>query len=155
MQEKIVEILLHLITGIKEHKVIEESEINRLIEKGYTQTEISAAFSWLYDKVQFGESLLSDNNEDICPKSYRIFHDAEKMIFSPEARGYLMQCYELGLIDEWDMEYIIDKVVFSGFSKVTLSEIKSLVISTIFDFDDSDRIGSRVMLSSKDTINQK
>jgi len=64
-----------------------------------------------------------------------------------------MQCYELGLIDEWDMEYIIDKVVFSGFSKVTLSEIKSLVISTIFDFDDSDRIGSRIMLSSKDTIN--
>ena len=68
MQEKIVEILLQLITGIKEHKVIEEGEINRLIEKGYTQTEISAAFSWLYDKAQFGESLLTDAVE-ITPKS--------------------------------------------------------------------------------------
>lgn len=152
MQEKIVEILLQLITGIKEHKVIEESEINRLIEKGYTQTEISAAFSWLYDKVQFGESFMTDTAE-ISPKSYRIFHEAEKMIFSSEARGYLMQCYELGLIDEWDMEYIIDRVVFSGFSKVNLSEIKSLVMSAIFDFDDSDRIGSRIMLNSKDTVN--
>lgn len=152
MQEKIVEILLQLITGIKENKVIEESEINRLIEKGYTQTEISAAFSWLYDKVQFGESLLTDADE-ISPKSYRVFHEAEKLIFSQETRGYLMQCYELGLIDEWDMEYIIDRVVFSGFSKVTLSEIKSLVMSAIFDFDDSDRIGSRIMLNSKDTIN--
>jgi len=152
MQEKIVEILLQLITGIKEHKVIEESEINRLIEKGYTQTEISAAFSWLYDKVQFGESLLTDTVE-ISPKSYRIFHEAEKMILSPEARGYLMQCYEMGLIDEWDMEYIVDRVVFSGFSKVTIGEIKSLVMSAIFDFDDSDRIGSRIMLNSKDTVN--
>ena len=50
-------------------------------------------------------------------------------------------------------KYIIDRVVFSGFSKVALKEIKALVISAIFDFDDSDRIGSRIMLNSKDTVN--
>jgi uncharacterized protein Smg (DUF494 family) len=152
MQEKIVEIILHLITGIRDHKNVEESVIKKLVDKGYTQTEISAAFSWIYDKIQFGESILADTNQKAASHSYRVFHEAEKMVFTPEARGYLIQCYELGLIDEWDIEFIIDRSTFSGFSKIGLDEIKSFVASAVFNYDDSDRIGSRLMLSSKDTI---
>lgn len=152
MQEKIVEIILHLITDIRNQKNVEESVIKKLVDKGYTQTEISAAFSWIYDKIQFGESILSDTSQNTPTHSHRVFHEAEKLIFTPESRGYLIQCFELGLIDEWDIEFIIDRAVFSGFSKIGLDEIKSFVASAVFNYDDSDRIGSRIMLSSKDTI---
>jgi len=41
----------------------------------------------------------------------------------------------------------------AGFSKVTVEDMKTVVAAVMFDFDDSDRIGSRLMLSSRDTIN--
>jgi uncharacterized protein Smg (DUF494 family) len=153
MQEKIVEIILHLISDIRNQKILEENVIKKLVDKGYTQSEISAAFSWIYDRIQFGESLLVDEDQKSTSKSYRVFHDAEKLIFTPDARGYLIQCYELSLIDEWDVEFIVDRAMFTGFSKVGIKEVKALVASTLFDFDDSERAGSRIMLNSKDTIN--
>jgi uncharacterized protein Smg (DUF494 family) len=153
MQEKIVEIILHLISDIRNQKIVEENVIKKLVDKGYTQSEISAAFSWIYDRIQFGESLLVDGEQKTLSKSYRVFHDAEKLIFTSDARGYLIQCYELSLIDEWDVEFIIDRAMFTGFSKVGIKEAKALVASTLFDFDDSDRVGSRIMLNSKDTVN--
>ena len=152
MQEKIVEIILHLINGLKDNGPIEETVVEELLQKGYTQTEISAAFSWLYDKVKIGETLLY-GKKDISGKSYRVFHEAEKLFFTSEAQGYLIQCYELGLIDELQMEYIIDKAIFSGLSKVGIEEIKSLVLYTLFDLDDSDNMGSRIMINPNDTIN--
>jgi len=152
MQEKIVEIILHLINGLKDNNPIEEQVVEDLIQKGYTQTEISAAFSWLYDKVKIGETIFY-GNPSTGGKSYRIFHDAEKHFFSSDAQGYLLQCYELGLIDELQMEYIIDRVIFSGLTKIDINEVKSLVLSTLFDLDDSGNTGSRIMINPKDTIN--
>jgi uncharacterized protein Smg (DUF494 family) len=152
MQEKIVEIILYLITGLKENSPIEETVIEELLQKGYTQTEISTAFSWLYDKVKIGETVLY-GKQNISGRSHRVFHEAEKLIFSPEAQGYLIQCYELCLIDELQMEYIIDRAIFSGLGKVGIEEVKSLVLFTLFDIDDSDNLGSRVMINPKDTIN--
>jgi hypothetical protein len=35
---------------------------------------------------------------------------------------------------------------------VGIDEMKSVIASIIFDYDDSNRIGSRLMLNSKDTI---
>jgi uncharacterized protein Smg (DUF494 family) len=152
MQEKIVEIILHLINGLKDNNPIEETVVEELIQKGYTQTEISAAFSWLYDKIKIGETLLY-GKKDMSEKSYRVFHEAEKLFFTPEAQGYLIQCYELDLIDELQMEYIIDRAIFSGLGKVGIEEIKSFVLYTLFDLDDSDNTGSRIMINPKDTIN--
>ena len=152
MQEKIVEIILHLINGLKDESPIEEQVVDELIEKGYTQTEISAAFSWLYDKIKIGETVLYGKPTKEG-KSYRVFHEGEKLFFTPEAQGYLLQCYELGLIDELQMEYVIDRAVFSGLGKVGIEEVKSLVIATLFDLDDSDSTGSRIMINPKDTIN--
>lgn len=152
MQEKIVEIILHLVTDMRNQNFLDENTINKLVDEGYTQSEISTAFSWLYDKVQLGENLFTAEDQGKESSSHRHFHEAEKLVFTPEARGYLMQCYELGLIDQWDIEFIVDRVMYTGFSRVSINEIKSLIAAAIFDYDDSDKIGSRIMLNPKDTI---
>jgi uncharacterized protein Smg (DUF494 family) len=152
MQEKIVEIILHLVTDMRNQNFLDENTINKLVDEGYTQSEISTAFSWLYDKVQLGENLFIAEEQGKDSASHRHFHEAEKQVFTPEARGYLMQCYELGLIDQWDIEFIVDRVMYTGFSRVSINEIKSLIAAAIFDYDDSDKIGSRIMLNPKDTI---
>ena len=59
---------------------------------------------------------------------------------------------ELGLLDDMEIELIIDRIMMAGFGSVTIVEMKSVVASVMFDYDDSNRIGSRLMLNSKDTI---
>jgi uncharacterized protein Smg (DUF494 family) len=152
MQEKIVEIIVYLISEMRNNKQLGEIDLNSLVDRGYTQTEISTAFSWLFDKINIGENVIVDS-EPGTPHSHRVLHDAERMIIAPEGYGYLIQLRELGLIDEVDIEMAIDRVMMAGFTRVGVQEMKSVIASVLFDFDDSDRVGSRLMLNSKDTIN--
>ena len=151
MQERIVEIIVYLIHEMQADKRLGEIDLRVLSDRGYTQNEISTAFSWLFDKIHLGDNILSDRRRRL-PHSYRVLHDAERAIISPEAYGYLLELRELGLLDDMDIELAIDRVMMAGFGTVGIVEMKSVIASVIFDYDDSNRIGSRLMLNSKDTI---
>lgn len=151
MQEKIIEIIVYLINEMRLNKRLGEIDLRVLSDRGYTQNEISTAFSWLFDKINMGENILVDE-EPTSPHSYRILHEAERTVMTPEAQGYLIQLRELRLLDDTMVEMIIDRIMMAGFSKVSLSEMKMMAASLLFDYDDSERIGSRLMLNSKDTI---
>jgi uncharacterized protein Smg (DUF494 family) len=151
MQEKIIEIIVYLIQELQHDKRLGEIDLGLLADNGYTPNEISTAFSWLFDKINLGENILNEEDSP-SPHSFRMLHDAERNVITPEAHGYLIQLRELGLIDDLGMEQVIDKIMMAGFSRVDVDNIKSTVASIMFDFDDSTHIGSRVMLNSKDTI---
>jgi uncharacterized protein Smg (DUF494 family) len=151
MQEKIIEIIVYLIREIQHDKRLGEIDLRVLAENGYTENEIGTAFSWLFDKIQLGESILADEHRN-SPHSHRILHDVERAVISAEAHGYLIQLRELGLLGDMDVEQAIDKILMAGFPSVGLPEMKSVVASILFDYDDSNRTGSRLMLNSKDTI---
>jgi len=152
MQEKIIEIIVYLVHEMRHDKRLGEIDLRALTDRGYTTNEISTAFSWLFDKINMGESILADDKQ-VSPLSHRILHDAERAVISPEAFGYLIQLRHLGLFDNLEIEEAIDKVMMAGFQSVGVAEMKSIVASILFDFDDSNRVGSRLMLNSKDTIN--
>ena len=151
MQEKIIEIIVFLINEMRSNKRLGDIDLRILSDRGYTQNEISTAFSWLFDKINMGESILIDEEPNV-PHSQRVLHEAERMVIAPEAHGYLIQLRELGLMDDATVEIVIDRIMMAGFNRVGLSEMKMLVASILFDYDDSDKIGSRLMLNSKDTI---
>ena len=52
MKEKVVEILLYLMSEIRDDKRLADIDLNDLQNRGYSQSEISAAFSWLFDTLQ-------------------------------------------------------------------------------------------------------
>ena len=151
MQEKIVEIIVFLIHEIQHNKRLGEIDLRLLSERGYTDNEISTAFSWLFDKINLGENVLTNESRK-SPRSQRILHDAERAVITPEAHGYLIQLRELGLLDDMEVETAIDRIMMAGFGQVGMQEMKSVIASIMFDYDDSNRIGSRLMLNSKDTI---
>ncbi|MAT38489.1 MAG: hypothetical protein CL946_02665 [Ectothiorhodospiraceae bacterium] len=151
MQEKIVEIIVYLINEMQNDKRLGEIDLRQLSDRGYTENEISTAFSWMFDKINLGESLVRNEGPD-SHHSFRILHETERSVITPEAYGYLIQLRELGLLDDMDVEMAIDKIMMAGFGKVDINEIKSVVASIMFDYDDSERIGSRLMLNSNDTI---
>ena len=130
MKEKVVEILVLIMSEIQGNKRISDIDMQALQNKGYTTSEINAAISWLYDNIHLREP------EHGIPTgtrsgSRRIFHSAEKSILSTESQGYLMQLQEIGLIDDRDLEMIIDRAMMSGYDKITVDELRDIVASVL------------------------
>ena len=151
MQEKIVELIVFLMREIREQRDISKVDMSKLKENGYSQTEISTALSWIYDKMNLREPLKRVKSPRA--RSYRIFHEAERQIFTKEARGFLIEMYELGLIDYADMENIIERSIMSGFNTIDRNEVKSVAANVLFEYNSPSKPGSRIMLNSSDTIN--
>jgi len=144
MNEKVVEILVYIMKEIRSTdqgmgKLDLLSE--ELVQKGYTENEISSAFSWLFDRIKDNFDELLANTGPTLPSSFRVLHDVEKMIITPEAYGYLIQLKELGLLDATETEAIIDRALMLGTSRVTLEDMKAIVASSLFNpeglFDNS------------------
>ncbi len=152
MQEKIVEILIYLIGEIRKNTPITDIDLSVLSQRGYSTTEISTAFNWLFEKISHGENIVTETGE-ISSTSHRVLHDAERMVITSEAYGYMIQLRELGLISDMDIEVIIDRIMMSGYPTVDGEEIKSHVAALLAENDDSLNGGSRTMLNGQDTIN--
>ena len=165
-RERVMEIIVFLLAEMKEHKQITEVDLKPLGDRGFNQTEISTAFSWLFDKIGVNVALPNqvlhldsgrdgfvDASRSVRPEmSFRVYHDVEQSVIAVEAQGYLLQLREFGLITDNDLELVIDRIMMSGVLSVSLPEVKELVSTMIFDFDDSTHASSRLMLNVTDRI---
>ncbi len=150
MKEKVVELLVYLMSEIQDNKRIADINVKDLQSKGYTQSEITAAISWIYDNVQPGQP---DHRTSSVPRegSRRVFHDAEKAVISTEGQGFLLQLTELGLLDDRDLEQVIERAMMSGYERVTVSELQELVAGILLTRR-GGAAGSGFILNSGDTI---
>ncbi len=151
MQEKIVELIVFLMREIRQTHDISKVDVSKLTDNGYSQSEISTALSWIYDKMNLREPLKRVKSSHA--RSYRIFHEAERQILTKDARGFLVEMYELGLIDHLDMENIIERSLMSGLNVIDRNEVKSVAATVLFESNSLSKPGSRIMLNSSDTIN--
>jgi uncharacterized protein Smg (DUF494 family) len=81
--------------------------------------------------------------------SHRMLNEAEKMVVESHAHGYLIQCQQLGLLNNMDVETIIERIMMAGFTTIGLPEMKSLVAGYLFDREGST---GQVSLGMNDTI---
>jgi Smg protein len=151
MREKIVEIIVYLMGELRNNIPLGEIDLSVLTNSGYTPTEISTAFSWLYEKIAVSENLAKDVSKS-SPHSHRVMHEAERSVFTNEAQGYLIQLRELGLISDSEIEMVIDRVMLADYATAGTQETKSIVASILLEGDSQRTPGSRVMFNGKDTI---
>ena len=151
LYEKIIEIIVYLLSEMKKNKQLGEIEVEQLSNLGYTQNEINTAFSWIYSKIYAGEKIFTD--ETVKSRSFRVLHDVEKNVITPEANGYLIQLRELGLITDMDIETIIDKIMLSAYNKIEVEDMKSYIAAYLLDLDDMNNSNRRIALNTNDTIN--
>jgi uncharacterized protein Smg (DUF494 family) len=139
MTERVVEILIYIMMEIrKNHDVSRKLDLlsRNLIKKGYTESEISSAFTWLLDKIDHdAEEMLPPQNASL-KHSFRHLHEIERTIIEPEAYGYIIQLRELGIIDEFDVEQILERILMLGPSRVDVSDVKSLISSLLSNSED-------------------
>jgi uncharacterized protein Smg (DUF494 family) len=151
MYEKVIEIIEYLLTQMNDTQQITEKDIIDLEKKGYSSAEINTAFVWLNTKLNESENIFKD--EDESSKSKRFFHQLEKNLLTTEAMGYILQMSELGVINNFDIESIIEKLHLTGITKASIPEVKSIISTLLFDAQDNSDILNRMLLQNNDTIN--
>ncbi len=150
MQEKIIEIIVYILSEIRNSKPINEIDTIKLNSDGYTDAEINTAFAWIFSKINSGETLFSEQPKKAG--SHRFFHNAEKNILTTEAIGYLIQMKELRIISDMEREEIIDKVLLSGYQKAGVEEIKIIISSMLLEMKDEYNEVNRLVLQNNETI---
>ena len=133
MQERIIEIIVYLLGEFQQspHPGEYTDLSKELLSRGYTENEINLAFSWVFNHMQ----PKGDSSEEFTYEqdSVRVLHDLEKLVIPPEAYGYLLQLWHLGMIKEYEMEDVIERVLSLGNNQVSLEDIKSMAASLIFN----------------------
>lgn len=151
MYEKIIEIIVYVIQQVKQNKSLNELNVEELQKKGYSNSEISTALSWLIDKSEITERLFpspdASNNE-----SFRVLHDTEKDLFTKDAWGELISMKELGIISNENIEMLIDRSAIMGFQQIDAQQVKLFVANAVFNTYLMNP-GSRYMLRGNDAIN--
>lgn len=149
MYERIIEIILLLVNELKSSKQLSDIDVAFLARSGYTDSEISSAFSWLFDRLGDDQAVVQGRRAS--DSSHRVLHEAERMVITPEAYGYLLQWHDLGLLSNEEMEMLIERIMAAGFSSVGESEIKSFLAGFLFEQDQQEG-KSRISLTGNDTI---
>ena len=151
MYERIVEIITFVLSELKQNKKLSEIDLTELQDRGYSSSEISTAFSWLVDKLEFNSQTKPIEISDV--NSFRILHDAEKELFTDSAWGELVQMQMLGMISIDQIEQLIERALLSGVFKIDSNYLKNMIAALLFDTTNSITPGSRLMLSGNDSIN--
>ena len=149
MNERIIDIILYLVTQIRQETPIELIDVNRLCAAGYTDSEIGAACSWLVDRATFGAALAPSGEPR---RSFRVLHESERRMFRPEAYGYVLQLFEIGLIDATELETVINRAQVANLYALDTNEVKSLIGLLLAESGDLSFGGSRLMLNSYDVV---
>ena len=150
LYEKVLEIIVLLLSELKQNKQLSDVDLNQLERLGYTQNEINTAFSWVYSKIYTGDKIFVD--EDNNTQSNRFLHEVEQGVITPDAYGYLIQLKELGLLNNLDVDLIIDKLMVTSYNRVDLVEMKFMIAAYLLDIDDMNNTNSRMMINTNDTI---
>ncbi|MDB5034886.1 MAG: hypothetical protein JWQ98_2127 [Chlorobi bacterium] len=149
MNERIIEIILYLITQIRKDTPIESIDVKHLATDGYTDVEIGTAFCWIADRAVFGATSTAPARNT---QSFRILHESERALFQTDAYGYLLLMVQIGLLDEMELEMIISRAHVSGFQALGVGEVKELVSTLLAESGDISFGGSRLMLNAHDTV---
>jgi uncharacterized protein Smg (DUF494 family) len=152
MYERIIEIIVFVIAQLRQNVELHEVDTDKLQRLGYTKSEISTAFSWIADRSESGQPML-EFSELADSNSFRILHEAEQELFTPEAWGELVQMNSLGILNNEYTEILIEKAVLMGSQEIDSEQLKTFVANIIFNAQTDSLPGVRFLLQGNESIN--
>ena len=133
--QRVVGLAMHLLREIRAQRLalddIEELS-DELRGQGYSDSEINAAFDWVYDRVDGVNPSEVIYRADANRKSYRVLHPAERAVITPAAYGQLIEMRDLGMLDLEDFERIIDRALAIG-GPMSAEDLRTLIHSYLFE----------------------
>jgi len=137
MNERVMEIVAYIVnemqSGLDDELIGHIKTLSqKLIEQGYTETEIDSAFSWLIELLPL--EIDSDYQSDQVPQDHT-WYNFNKSAITPAVYDYLIQLHELDIIGEMEIEQILEQSRKNGKQSVSISEIKALISTMILSPD--------------------
>ena len=122
---------------------------------GYTDNEITSAYSWLADRFETTDDSLYSNFPE-KHFSNRILTDYERFLFTSEAYGFLIKLLNQNIIDDEQLETILERGAMLSSPPVTEEQIKFIVSSVVFrEFNEVDSFENYHFFSIKPDSSQK
>ncbi len=151
MTAKIVEVLTKILEGLNQNSSLEEVNDKLKLNKEFDSQTLSAAFSLIYDKVLINKSKGKGGKKR--KKNFRILTEEEKELLGNSNYNYLMHLLNVGLLDAFDLDIIIEQLSYSMGEPISKEDINWIILFSLVEFDSEILPGSRVLLYSSDTIN--
>lgn len=133
MGDRVLEIVVFLMSKIKDQqgRLDDLDEIATYLKnQGFTENEISSAYSWFLDHLQNDNEFLY--NSTISANATRILSDQERQLFSSESVGYLLQLRHLGLLSDQQFEMVLERGSMIWTSSINLDQVKMLIETILF-----------------------
>jgi uncharacterized protein Smg (DUF494 family) len=125
-----------------------------LKNQGFTESEISSAYSWLLNRLQQDSEFLY--NAEYNRMGTRILSETERRLFTPPAYGYILQLQHLGLLNEEQLEQVLERGAMIWSSPVGVDQLKTLIDSVLFYDNRAIEISgdaSQYILDENETVN--
>jgi uncharacterized protein Smg (DUF494 family) len=153
--ERIMEIIAYVIGVGSKGTPLAKVDMGELHRLGYTDSEISAALSWILEKAQdtSGKNERGTQGQGDAG-SFRILHGIEAETITPEGWGLLLSYVNLGFLTNDDVEQIIERaMMMANETIVDVPEVRTLVAVYVMHRGPLPLSGSRSLLSGTDSIN--
>jgi uncharacterized protein Smg (DUF494 family) len=141
MRNRILEIVVFLIDFMQGNKgqLSGTEDLSSVLEaEGYSEDEISTAYSWLLQRFDNAPEQYFSEIPDMN-SSTRVLTPTERLQLTSDAQGFLMKLVNLSLVDHEALEAILERVSVFGSRSVSLDQIKLIASSVVLtDVDEVD-----------------
>ncbi len=152
MISELVNILEKIAKGINENYSFEQVENSISYGNNTDKTVIAAAYSWIYEKFLVNSFQKKEMKGNISG-GFRILSGEEISQIGMQNYNYLLHFYNIGLLNNNELEMIIDQIKLFPETAINKDSINMLILSVFLDLDNVSLPGSRYLLYSYDTIN--
>lgn len=132
MKEDMLEVLIYLfenyiVDGVS-FEPGQDELAKELIDAGFAGEEIEKAFIWLEDLLNICEQENSQQAKAQATGSIRIYNKDEVNALDVEGQSLLTRLVNVGVLDQFSREMVIDRVTALDSDEVTLDHIKWVVL---------------------------
>ena len=135
MNDKIIEILIHLLGHLRDHDLDVESLgefSDGLVTRGYDEKEVAEAIHWFLERLN-SRTVMSTEIIEQKAESVRVLHDYERINIPPEIYGYLLKLKSISVITGAQMEKILDYYMLLGPNSLNDVDVNEIIASVLFE----------------------
>lgn len=99
----------------------------KLLEAGFDHDEIEHAFAWLEGVLEQGSESGPERDH-----AFRVYSDDEQMMLDVDARGFLMQLEQIGVLSPSARETVIERAMALGEDEIDVERLKWIVLLVLF-----------------------
>jgi Smg protein len=99
----------------------------KLLEAGFDHDEIEHAFGWLEGVLEQGNSNGAEQTG-----AFRVYSDEEQAVLDVDARGFLMQLEQIGVLSASARETVIERAMALGEDEIDVERLKWIVLLVLF-----------------------